>query len=387
MNTIPLVPAFAERIVRDISEFLQPDSCMGIWEGLGGIGCTLAEISTAIGSSHLRSVALQLDELLAMDTSGAKATLGLSGSPFVLLLVREQVHRTLGLPFSFEADYLLDRSYDTSTTQTDFFTGLSGDLCAIIWLDRRGLLSRNAAIGPVAEIADKLMATVRECNEVLIYENGGSGGCSDGPYHGLAHGGAGVAVALAEAGVFLNDKFLRSAAYALIQSELDTMDPSGFWRDTRILPLGKAKEPYYVGECWCNGTVGIIQALDHLSTILKDPALRRKSGQVKARARQTVRQYQGAPNDLCLCHGFTNALLLEGSDFSWLDHAHSKVFERVVEQPGLANYFLSTTRIKGNCRLATLSHYLGLSGVLQQLHRNLRQLPQNAFSMPMEIPV
>jgi len=388
MSGVPLVLRLAERTAKDVSEFLRPDEPIGIWEGLGGIGCTLAELSGVLGSRRLRGTALELDALLEGAIARPRTAAGLSDSSFALLLAREQIQRSLGLPVrELRADPLLASSYNTDTTRTDFFSGAAGDLCAIIWLYRRGLIDRESAERPVAAISDKLMATVRECGEVLIYENGGPGAYSDGPYHGLAHGGAGISVALAEAGVFLDSAFLRSAALALIQSELDSMLPSGFWFDTRILPPGREKTHIHTGECWCNGTVGITQALDHLAVILKDPALRRKSELIKARALLTVRQCSGEPADLCVCHGFVSSLLLENPELPWLQNRRAKPLEQSPECPDLGTIFNSATRILGNRRLAALSHYLGLSGVLQHLYRNVGRLPQNAFSLPMEIPV
>lgn len=254
----------------------------------------------------------------------------------------------------------------------DLAGGLAGVLLAQV---RTG-----ARAARIAATADALVARSRDADGGRCWTDPAPAGEAERPLCGLAHGAAGIALALAEAAVVTGRATHARAAEAALRWERLWFDPLRGWPDLR----GDA--PSYPAY-WCHGAAGIGVARLRLGELARaHPALGLPADVLRAEAEAAVGfalaalertaaaadEYGAAavPAGLTLCHGSGGALdLLASAAAAWQDD------DVLVRARGLAARLLaalgedpqhwpSGTAVPGGAGL-----FLGLSGTAVVLAR------------------
>ncbi|MEU8920609.1 type 2 lanthipeptide synthetase LanM family protein [Kitasatospora sp. NPDC048545] len=198
---------------------------------------------------------------------------------------------------------------------------LSGNAGAI-----GGLLAWEAVRPGPAVTAALAACAERLARSAAPHPEGGVGwlpaslaGAADRPLAGFAHGGSGIAWALARAGHRLGDPALPELALAALDYERTLFDPSAAnWRDVR--EDGGPDGPSFPA-LWCHGASGVALARVELAELLPDGAeLLRKE---RDTALDTVRR-EGFGLNFSLCHGdLGNLETLHLAGVPWHARAHA----------------------------------------------------------------
>jgi len=118
---------------------------------------------------------------------------------------------------------------------------------------------------------------------------------------GFAHGGSGIAYALAEIGRVSGEaRFLAAAVEAFAQEDSEFNEAFGLWRDTRT-----EGEHYALG--WCNGSAGFLLARAACWDLLDAPSRER----ARAAFRRSCAWFERTRDD-SLCHGTAGIALALG---------------------------------------------------------------------------
>ncbi|WP_030242606.1 type 2 lanthipeptide synthetase LanM family protein [Streptomyces sp. NRRL S-350] len=212
------------------------------------------------------------------------------------------------------AGLVIDRVAATAPEDTlhDLLSGNAGTI--------GGLLAWEAVRPGKAVTAALVACTERLARSAAPHPDGGVGwlpaslaGVARRPLAGFAHGGSGVAWALARAGRRLGDRELSELALAAVEYERTLFDPAAAnWRDVREDDGPHAPS---FPALWCHGASGIALARTELAELLSDDVeLLRKE---RDTALDTVRR-EGFGLNFSLCHGdFGNLEALHLAGAPW----------------------------------------------------------------------
>lgn len=238
----------------------------GLYDGRAGIAAFLYDCDrTDLADSILAPVLEEVDHADAEVRRRfvANIGMGLSGVGGILRLL--QYLRDGGVNAGVwrdRTDRIIDVLYDDlveSEPAADLLSGLAGLVAPLAAAYRETGTDRNRQV---------LMTLAR----VLRERQHTDGGWPLLPGHpalaGLSHGASGVAVALAELAVVLNDERCSEAAARAARFESGLLDSAiGNWPDLRA---GTAFEHRFAMRSWCHGAVGIGLARVRMIELLSD---------------------------------------------------------------------------------------------------------------------
>ncbi|MEV7940359.1 type 2 lanthipeptide synthetase LanM family protein [Kitasatospora sp. NPDC088264] len=284
-----------------------------LYSGTAGVALFLHQLATVTGDREHRSTARAAELTLRHQIRRRADRLGggLAGVGGILYALAHLAAHHPDAELDALAAQVVRRSAATAAddAQHDLLAGNAGTI---------GGLLAWAAVRPGPAVTDALAA----CAERLVraaapHPEGGAGwlpaslaGTVKRPLAGFAHGGSGIAWALARAGRHLGDPRLPQLALAAVEYERTLFDPAAAnWRDVREDDGPDA--PHYPA-LWCHGASGIALARTELAELL--PEARELLLAERDTALTTVLR-EGFGHNFSLCHGdFGNLepLLLAG---------------------------------------------------------------------------
>jgi hypothetical protein len=277
-----------------------------LYDGTAGVGLVLAEVAAATGDPRLRGVALGA---IRHATGRAGDRGGLHGGAAGVALAAVRCAQLLEAEELVVSAMRILAGIRPDDPETDLLSGVAGTALVLAVLrpvtdaDRRRL-----SIG-----AEALLERATARGTDLSWATGPD----DAPGHllGMAHGAAGIGLALAAAAVALDRSDLAEAARAAAAYERRHRDPAtGRWPD--LGADGASGGPPSLPMSWCRGTPGVALARLHVGTLLDDGELLDEARHGLAATAEAVRRSLRAGRlDGCLCHGpVGNAdVLLEGA--------------------------------------------------------------------------
>ncbi|MFJ9949455.1 type 2 lanthipeptide synthetase LanM family protein [Kitasatospora sp. NPDC091207] len=234
-----------------------------LYSGTAGVVLFLDQLARVGGDREHRRAATAAEATLRRQVRrrAGRLTGGLAGTGGLLYtLAQLAAHRAGHDPELDElADLLVARAAATAAEDVhyDLLAGSAGTI---------GGLAAWAAVRPGPAVTDALA----RCAERLVeqarpHPEGGVGwlpaslaGAASRPLAGFAHGGSGIAWALARAGALLGDRRLPPLARGALEYERSLFDPAAAnWRDVREDDGPHA--PSYPA-LWCHGAAGIALA-------------------------------------------------------------------------------------------------------------------------------
>lgn len=198
---------------------------------------------------------------------------------------------------------------------------------------------------PEAELGGTLGAAASRLGEAAVPQDWGAAWLADAaepPLLGLAHGSAGIALALAETAALSGDADAWRACAEGVEYERGWFDARRVgWPDLRGHD-GEAAEPGSWTIAWCHGAIGIGLSRLRMFQLLDDPVLVAEASAALQSARSLVigagnALRTGATSDCSPCHGLAGAvelLLVAGRAFDVPDHARAarRVAALLLEQ-------------------------------------------------------
>ncbi|MET8622716.1 type 2 lanthipeptide synthetase LanM family protein [Kitasatospora sp. NPDC004669] len=291
-----------------------------LYSGTAGVALFLHQLATATGDREHRTASSAAELTLRRQIRRRVDRLGggLSGTGGVLYTLAQLAAHHPDSELDSLGSLVLDRIAATAAgdTQYDVLAGNAGTI---------GGLLAWAAVRPGPAVTDALAA----CAERLVqaaapHPEGGAGwlpaslaGTATRPLAGFAHGGSGIAWALARAGHRLGDPRLPRLALAAVAYERTLFDATAAnWRDVR--EDGGPDGPSHPA-LWCHGASGIALARTALARLL--PGASESLLAERDTALGTVLR-EGFGHNSSLCHGdLGNLEALHLAGGSWRDTA------------------------------------------------------------------
>lgn len=324
---LPVVHRICVSVDRSLHSTWSDESLkLSTWDGLPGIGCALADIDEcfplpAAGYTACENI-LHHGRRWFSTTRGRRKSGILSGDIGALLCF-SKIAMHLGLREHLEwieeaVRHLADRGTETSSVG-DFGSGLAGDLAGLVWAFRVFKINVQA---PIRRRTEELIKRVASVGNSMALD---PEIVQIAPLCGITHGASGAAVALLEAGLFLEDDSLCALACRLADYDLLAQYTPGYWPDFR-LPLqsrvheGAARDAlnsYRTGDAvrsnagvtWCHGASGILATQSLFARrlrSLKHHATYRRLGIEVLSGIRLERSNRNA----CVCHGLASAMAL-----------------------------------------------------------------------------
>lgn len=275
------------------------DDCLGLFEGATGVALTAVTTGRLLGEAALADDGQRLADAVALRTGGiAELDLvsGLAGTVLGLLAVAGV---TGGPPPLEVCSAAARRLIDLAETQ--------------VW----------GTAWPPAEGEARVATTVAP------------------PLLGLAHGTAGIALALAEIAALTDDPLARATALAACDYERAWYDAELVaWPDLR--EHDPSTEPARWMWAWCHGAIGIGLCRLRMIALTDDPLMPLEASAALQSARDLVVSAgtalrDGTPQDCSPCHGLSGTielLLAAHRAFGLPDHlrAAERVASLLLEQ-------------------------------------------------------
>ncbi|MFY1692729.1 lanthionine synthetase LanC family protein [Plantactinospora sp. WMMB782] len=285
-----------------------------VYSGTAGVASFLATLAETVDDDRFadaavgafRRAARQVEQRMPPGEAGYY--LGWSGVAVSLLRAARRLDRpelsALGEQIVRDR---LDR--DLHCPGNDWLTGLAGTVAGLL------TLAREEAAGPVLDVAEKvgrvlLTRAVRVADTVAWREPQVR---SNVPLTGLAHGCAGIALALADLAVATGDERFRSAALDAVGYERHRFSRvQRNWPDFRLQPTVRG----FVGGrryafAWCHGAPGIALGRSMTWRLLGASHLREE---IVSGLDTTVRSLGWLVEDgldrMVLCHGLAGNLMI-----------------------------------------------------------------------------
>jgi hypothetical protein len=313
-------------IGRSTAEALKPagvitptSSAIGadLYSGTAGIALFLAQLYAITGDPQFRRTAVGAIErsLRQLDRSPATDAIhplgffcGHLGVAYVARRVEDLTgHRGLGP----QVDSIIDRAAAAISTphEYDVISGTAGAIPSLLQLGRLPGLGR--CLGLAITLSEELSRTAVRHGLVMWHAEGRSGaGLEPHPMTGLAHGVAGIGLALLEIHATTGrTDFLETArgAFAFVDSQFDPT--RGNWADQLPSELshGTSSAPIF-SVAWCHGAPGI--ALAQIRAAALDKArtevyLDRVQAAIAATLAAIDDQLEATRGDASLCHGLS----------------------------------------------------------------------------------
>ncbi|MBV6695777.1 type 2 lantipeptide synthetase LanM family protein [Kitasatospora aureofaciens] len=272
-----------------------------LYSGTAGITLFLHQLATVTGDRSHRSAAQAAEVTLRQQIRRRTDRLGggLAGTGGVLYALAHLASHHPDAELDALAAQVIDRVAATAAEDTlhDLLAGNAGTIGGLLAWD---------TVRPGPAVSAALAACARRLTETAApHPEGGTGwlpaslaDTATRPLAGFAHGGSGIAWALARAGHRLGDDQLAQLALAALEYERTLFDPAAAnWRDVR--EDGGPDAPSFP-TLWCHGASGIALARLELAELLPegDELLRKE----RDTALDTVHR-EGFGLNFSLCHG------------------------------------------------------------------------------------
>jgi Lanthionine synthetase C-like protein/HopA1 effector protein family len=265
-----------------------------------------------------------------------------SNSPELTTLGEQIARERLGRDLACDAD--------------DWLTGLAGSIAGLLALAREGMA------GPVVDAADRLGRTLLgraiEVDGVSTWRGGAH---ARAPLTGLAHGGAGIALALAELAAATGDVVYRTAASRAVEYERRCFSRTHRnWPDfRRPIPTNvRARRGRRYATAWCHGAPGIALARMRMWKLLGEGDLLAEAVVGFETTLRSLEWLIGCETErMVLCHGLSGNLMIV----------------RKLEQQGLVLPMEHAATVNAASR--HLRAAAGLARVDRSLSRWIRETP------------
>ena len=297
-----------------------------LYDGLPGIAFFLAHLGAATGAHRYHALArLALATTLAHlhdEDSRPESAGGFNGWGGVIYTLSHLGRLWKAPDLLVTADSLVPLIDEAVRRDEafDILDGLAGAILALLALE---------AVAPSVQTR----AALRACGERLL---GHAAPMASGigwptvralvPLAGMAHGNAGIALALSRLADATGDARYRRAAHAAIDYECTLFSAEAAnWPDLRIRDEAAAADPKFM-TAWCHGAPGIGLARLRSPTLDRDPRL---MPDIEVAIGTVVAA--GALDSQCLCHGELGnlELLVEGCQLPALAHRSADLTTRV----------------------------------------------------------
>lgn len=331
----------------------------GVYDGSSGVAWFLAELYKQSGEERFREVALascqnaldRTDELKEKGTFSFHQ--GLTGVLAAALITAELCEDKALRDRATKHCDLLDESV-LNDKESDLLGGLAGSLCGAIMLAR--LLPGNMHLPVlIRAMGDELMRNAEVQGDKASWR-----GAHAEQHHnlcGMSHGASGVALALAEAGQFLDtDKYKQRIRQALRYEDQWYDAAHGKWPDLRYHAEGKSLDHVMETVFWCHGAPGISLARHQIGTVLNDDAIKAAAARdLQVTLLDVTNALQPSNAALSMCHGVCgNASVL--IPHGLLTEQQQRVIETQVYQ------HVSELKSQGQS-IPSLGYFTGLSGM------------------------
>ena len=305
--------------------------------GTAGVGLFLGRLYAMTGERRLRRVARGA-LLHALDCTGRGSGEGLYVGAAGVAWAAVQGSSLLGSEELEDRARLLLRRVGAEAAEPDLHRGLAGTLLGV--LDA----SRALGEGP-PELAVELGNAILACGE---RDDGGGLSWATGPPKqrlgnllGMAHGAAGIGLALAALAAATDRREPAEAAVAAARYERSFFDEvAGRWPDLRARTRTGMEGPTFT-EAWCHGSPGIALSRMFVWRGLGDEDARREAETGLAiTVEATSWALRSERGDFGLCHGVAgNAdVLLEGARILPAPPAEWRDLAWEVARTGIARY-------------------------------------------------
>lgn len=290
-----------------------PDFPPDVYDGAAGIAIFLAQLAGATGDARYAEAARAAGRWLAGPTwASGRAMAGLHCGQAGIGVSFLHLAKSLGDPGYITAAELVARRLDGVAPQTvDLFSGSAGTVAFLV--DLAEATGDRAYLSQARREADVLLRTVkRPAHGRGVYWNVACPDPSIGPlpYLGMAHGVAGIGMALAELARATGDgaalDLARDAAELLLERAVEVS--GGGWTWPRL--VGDTTEGL---QAWCHGAGGIGSFFLRLHRLVPDDryreGVRRASITITRHARTRSRSglccgLAGDGSFLLDCHAF-----------------------------------------------------------------------------------
>jgi hypothetical protein len=274
-----------------------------LYAGTAGVALFLGRLAAATGEADLAAVALAALRHAVAGSAGVEGEGGLTGLPGIAFAAADLASRTECDEAAALRDALLSRwaarRVGAGAGGHDLLSGAAGTIRLLLAIG--GDTARALAEVEGRRLLAAAIPGPAGLTELTWPHDPGT---SRAPLHGLAHGNAGMALALAGLAEVTGAADLRAAADAALAHEAAAFDPAtGNWPDLRLNRFA-GRQPEDPGAApamlaWCNGSAGSLLAglaVAGPGWALASPA----AGAVAAKLKADL----AAPLcDCCPCHG------------------------------------------------------------------------------------
>jgi len=199
---------------------------------------------------------------------------------------------------------------DLVCEKNDWLSGLAGHIAGLLALAREGLVQTTVDVAH--RLSQELVGRARKLDGAYAWKDDHDK--SDVPLTGLAHGSAGIALALAELASVTNDDKLREATYAALRYEQRWYSKAqNNWKDRRRVPadIVRSQTGGRYSLAWCHGAPGIALTRILISKLLCDEGLLANAKLAGDATLRSLAYFHGDSMErMVLCHGLSGNVLI-----------------------------------------------------------------------------
>ncbi len=271
-----------------------------LYAGTAGVALFLGRLAAATGEADLSAVAHAALRHAVAGSPGVEAEGGLTGLPGIAYAAADLAARTGSDEAAALGEALVCRRAalrgGAGAGGHDLLSGAAGTIRLLLAIggDRARALAEAEG--------RRLLAAAVPGPTGLTWPH--DPGTSPAPLHGLAHGNAGMALALAGLAEATGEAGFRAAADGALAHEAAAFDPAtGNWPDLRLNRFG-SRQPVDPGAgpamlAWCNGSAGSLLA----GLAVAGPGWAPAAPAAAAVAAKLAADLTAPLCDCCLCHG------------------------------------------------------------------------------------
>jgi hypothetical protein len=334
-----------------------------VYDGTAGVALFLAQLFRATGNTEARKTACgaMRQSLARVEGCPPAVRLGFYSGSLGIALASACVGCAIGeRSLLEEADALAARVVDEYSHETscDVISGKAGGVLAALGLAHLSFAMR---------LGDELIDQAERDESGWSWR--GSSLSSGENLTGLAHGAAGVGLAMTELFAATGKERYAEAARRAFDYERSLYNPAACnWPDLRRMP-GRRRKSHRFMTAWCHGAAGIALTRARAFRVFGDEVLRSEALTALDATRQAVRHSleTGAP-DFSLCHGLCGnvEILICAGGLSGEDNSSDATLIASVAATGIRLYFGHGEQwpCGGGCD-STPGLMLGLAGIGQ----------------------
>ena len=199
---------------------------------------------------------------------------------------------------------------DLVCEKNDWLSGLAGHIAGLLALARE--LRVQTPVDIAHRLGQELVARASKSDGAYAWKDDHDK--SGRPLTGLAHGSAGIALALAEIASHTNDDKLREATYAALRYEQRWYSKAqNNWRDLRRVPtdIVRGQTGGRYSMAWCHGAPGISLTRILISKLLGDEGLLANAKLAGDATLRSLAYFHGDSMErMVLCHGLSGNLMI-----------------------------------------------------------------------------